>query len=582
MMDAIARSERVRGLLAGLIHGLLMYLAFPPIGLWGCALAAPLPLLLLLGPAVRHPGLVGLAAAVGTLPMWMFEHQWVMRVSGLGYWPLVAYCAGWTWAFIWIASGIGRRWRGARRLLWVVAVWTGLDYLRGSVIAGGYPWYFVSQPLIALPGVAEIASVVGQHGVTAMVVLMVVSLMMVAGGRDRRVGVRGVLGVSIAAGVLIWTGVLTGPSPTGKPVRIAVVQTNVPSDNKTGWTIPAQLRDFARISQLTREAAAANPDLIVWPETMLPGAPADPESVATARRHMIYRTYEDEAGVDRELGETFFADQVAVLQAEVDTPMLIGAMAADGLRFEHDGAKGLQVFSDGMFNSVLVVAGSRVQTKRYDKVHLTPFGETMPLISAWPWLEQRLLSLGAHGMRFDLSAGDQTRVLELELSGGVKVLVGTPICFESTVSRVCRALVRGRGGGGAELLINLTNDGWFGDSDRMREQHLLLARWRCAELGRPMVRAANTGLSAFIDARGNVIARGDDADAVGGAGARVEGILVAELTPAGGLTIFARLGDAAGLAGLIVSVLMWASVAVRKWKRGAARVETAFSSTAAP
>ena len=94
-----------------------------------------------------------------------------------------------------------------------------------------------------------------------------------------------------------------------------------------------------------------------------------------------------------------------------------------------------------------------------------------------------------------------------------------------------------------------------------------------------MVRAANTGVSAFIDARGNVIARGIEADA---AGARVEGILVAEVTPTGGLTVFARLGDAAGLASLIVSVLMWASVTVRKWKRGAARVETAFSSKAAP
>ena len=579
MKDAIARSERVRGLLAGLMYGLLMSLAFAPIGLWGCALAAPLPLLLLLGPAVKRPGLVGLAAAVGTLPMWLFEHQWVLRVSGLGYLPFVVFSAGWTWAFVWIAGGVGRRWHGARRMLWVVAVWTGLDYVRGTVVAGGYPWYFVSQPMIAAPGVAEIASVLGQYGVTAMVVLLVVSLMMVAGERDRTVGVRGVVGVSIAAGVLIWTGVLTGPSPTGKPIRIAVVQTNVASDNKVGWTIPAQLRDFARFSALTREAAGTEPDLIVWPETMLPGAPADPESVATARRERVSQPYKDDSGTEQMLDETFFADRLAALQGEVDTPMLVGAKAADGLRFEPVGEKGLRAVSDGMFNSVLFVAGSRVQKKRYDKVHLTPFGETMPFISACPWLERRLLSLGAHGMLFDLSAGDRARVLELKLADGVEVRVGTPICFESTVSRVCRAMVRGRGGRGAGLLITLTNDGWFGDYDRMREQHLLLARWRCAELGRPMVRAANTGVSAFIDARGVVIARGVGADAVG---ARVEGILVGELAPTGGMTIFARLGDAAGLAGLVVGVLMWASVAVRKWKRSAARVETAFSSTAAP
>ncbi len=587
------RELRVRALVAGLGYALLMFLAFAPMGWWVCALAAPVPLILAMQLRTKRPGLLGVAAAVGTLPFWFYEQAWIMDVSAMGYLPLVLFGAMWTWLLVWLGCAARRRAPGLQRMVWIAGLWTGLVYFRGAVLGGGYPWYFVAQPLIDAPGVPEIASIVGQYGVTLILVFAAAAAVLGTDEKQRKTAKRVLLGVLLTIGAIVWTGVLARPGRSGRPVQIAIVQTNVPSDNKVGWTIPAQLADFARFADLTRIAAAGEPDLIVWPETMLPGGPADPDSVFAAQQRGIYITYQDDNGQDQRLPQGHFAQAIESLQREVGVTMLVGAKAADGLRYVAT-EQGVTVEDDGRYNSVLVVANGRIADRRYDKVHLTPFGEKMPFVSMWPWLERRLLVLGANGMLFDLAAGRRVRVLALELGGDKRLVAGTPICFESTVSGISRAMVRGRGGnsgensdengagegagemggemagkmGGerADMLFNLTNDGWFGDSDRSRAQHLLLARWRSAELARPTVRAANTGVSAFIGTRGEILASGVEGDPGKG---RVEGVLTQMMVPVSGLTIFARIGDVAGWASMVGMVVMWGGSIARKKKRGA-------------
>jgi apolipoprotein N-acyltransferase len=559
------RELRLRAFVAGLAYALLMFLAFAPMQLWVCALAAPLPLVMAMQLRSKRPCMVGLAAAAGTLPFWFFEQYWITRVSAMGYVPVVLFGAMWTWFAVWLGCAVRRKSPGPLRMVWIALVWTGLDYFRGAVFGGGYPWYFVSQPLIDAPGVPEIASIVGQYGVTLMLVFGATAVVQAADERQRKAAMRVLLGVVLTAGAFVWTGVLARPGPSGRPVRIAMVQTNVPSDNKVGWTIPSQLADFERFSELTRIAAKGEPDLIVWPETMLPGGPADPASVATARQRGIYLTYKDENGQEQQLLEGHFAGAIESLQGEVGAVMLIGAKAAHGLRYVAT-EEGVAVEDDGLYNSALVVANGRIEDRRYDKVHLTPFGETMPFVSVWPWLESKLLALGANGMLFDLSEGRRTTVLEIDLGGDKRIVAGTPICFESTVSGISRSMARGRGGVRANMLFNLTNDGWFGNSDRTRSQHLLLARWRSAELAKPTVRAANTGISAFIGTRGEILESGVKGDA---GASRVEGVLTREMVPVSGLTIFSRFGDVAGWASLVGLVVMFAGSVARKKKRGA-------------
>ena len=121
--------------------------------------------------------------------------------------------------------------------------------------------------------------------------------------------------------------------------------------------------------------------------------------------------------------------------------------------------------------------------------------------------------------------------------------MATPICFEATAADVCRMLVFGNGRRRADLLVNVTNDGWFGDFDPGRWQHLQLARWRCVELATPMVRAANTGVSCVIDARGRVLRKRVD----GSFGTvRVEGVMTADVPLCSDLPLTARIGDAPG------------------------------------
>jgi apolipoprotein N-acyltransferase len=134
----------------------------------------------------------------------------------------------------------------------------------------------------------------------------------------------------------------------------------------------------------------------------------------------------------------------------------------------------------------------------------------MPGIERWKSVQDWLLNqgIGATGMRFDLSRGVPSReatLFELQASDGRLVTVATPICFEGTSARVCRELLGTGGQRRADILIGVTNDGWFGRWPVGREAHLELTRWRCLEGWTPMVRVANTGISASIDTHGRVV-----------------------------------------------------------------------------
>jgi apolipoprotein N-acyltransferase len=291
---------------------------------------------------------------------------------------------------------------------------------------------------------------------------------------------------------------------------------------------------------------------------MLPGGPHDEESVQATVNAGIYRLYERD-GQQHRLAGDFFSVAVRDLQERVGVPLLVGAETARGLTYAPDGSGGVRVSADSRHNSALLFQDGRITGERYDKLHLTPFGEVMPLISRWDWLERQLLALGAGGMTFDLAPGPGPRVIEVVLpeEAGEEeeraVRIATPICFEATMSRICRRLVFDRGKRRADLMINLTNDGWFGGFDAGRRQHMQLARWRCLELSTPMIRAANTGISAFIDANGRVLASGIDAE---GRDARVAGVLSGSIPTGFRSNTYAVIGDLVGWVALLLSVLL--------------------------
>ena len=526
----------------GLLHAAAMLCAFPPVGLWPLAFVAVLPLVwVVIGESAGEPPHVAgrswhpkrwwgalrmpVSVSLGVLPLWAYEEVWVMNVSSAGYWPMIAILAAFSGLFVWMLRRATMRWPRTPLALLVPVMWAGVELFRGSVAFTGYPWMLLAHPLIEAPVLARPAALLGTYLVSFLVAALAGALADWVLGRPRPAA------IGAGAAAVVW-GIAATVAPIGGsgpgPFRIAVVQTNIAQDNKMEWKPEQRLADFARFAELTRQAAAASPRpaLIVWPETMFPGLALDPAMA----EHLERRAAEGRVGAEYRPMVPLYRELLR-LQQEVGIAMLVGAVGLE----DNPSPRGPDVLE---YNSVFLIDGGRVRPTRYDKQWLTPFGESMPYIELWPWLKQKLLDLGAHGMEFNLTPGKESRVFAITTPAG-PVVIGTPICFEATMARINRGLARASPDT-PRALVNMTNDGWFGAFDTGRRQHLQSARWRCVELGIPMVRAANTGISAAIDGRGGVLKSGVE----GHQGeSRVDGVLLADIQPARPSTVYARVGD---------------------------------------
>ena len=528
MLDP-ARRPFVSGLTAGLLHAGLMALAFPRVGLWPMCLVAALPLMIVAVRAkgVPRPGRVALGAGLGSLPFWLLTHSYIWHISDAGLPVLLVYLSLWPALFVWIVERLpapDRRWA---RAAVPAAVWVCLEALRGQWVWEGYPWYLVGQPLID-SSFTLVGATTGIYGAsTFAAAFSAVGTLVLTHPRTplERWRPRTLGAMLLCIGVLLLPFRPGDGASTGTPttVHLGVVQTNVPQSNKMFGTLDDIIRDFSTALRLTSEAAHADPkpDLIVWPETSFPGTSLSPEVIEAERASGLgYR--------ERNYPLTGWHDELVRLQDALGIPMLVGAHAIEGFKITDNGT-GPRFEQERNYNSAFLISRGAVQTDRSDKVHLTPFGETMPHISHWKWLERRLLALGAAGMEFNLASG-VGKPIEFRAgpAPGTPVRLAAPICFEATMPAVVRSIVYPPDSATppAGIIINLTNDGWFGGSITARLNHLLAARWRCVELGVPMVRCANTGTSCLIDAGGRVLQLGPNSPPEPGAAPAVRGALV--------------------------------------------------------
>ncbi|MGD9688112.1 MAG: apolipoprotein N-acyltransferase [Phycisphaerales bacterium] len=490
-------------------HALLAGLSFEPIGWWPMALAALVPVFLAALRSSGRPARAGLLVSLGVLPLWVYEQVWLIDVAGLWYVLLAVYLAAYPGVLVWFAGAwtnrAGRA--GGLPMALVLALgWTALEMLRGEVIWGGYAWFFASDPLVNLPLLAAPAALCGAYFVLFLLALAAAGAAQAwtGHGRARRWGI-----AAVAASAGLWAGLAviarSFPSPHRVSVRVALVQTNLSTSNKERWDFAQRVQDFERMAALTREAAATSPapDLIVWPETMFPGLSLNEDAVAIERA----------SGFPAE-----FHARLTALQASTGIPMLVGGLAREGLKLSRkEGEAGARIEQERVFNSVCMVRDGRVETRRYDKMELMAFGEVVPYVWRWKGLQQMIANLGAEGWSFDLAWGREPTSFTLTLRdepGRASDTIGiaTPICFEGTMPRVSRMLARSATSAGPGLarpgvLINVTNDGWFGRWRGGREQHLLTMRWRAIETGLPVARCANTGISALILPDGTVSAK---------------------------------------------------------------------------
>ncbi|MBX3376818.1 MAG: apolipoprotein N-acyltransferase [Phycisphaeraceae bacterium] len=545
---------------AGLAHALAMLLAFPPFDLWRMAVAAPMPLVWAAwrrGVDLREQGRRGVRGRavwmvpLGVAPFHLYSHQWMLDVTAIGFPVFIVAMSMMSGLFVWAGSNVMARWPRLPLCVAAPLVWTGLEVMRGEVVFSGYPWMLAAHPLIGAPWVPGTAALLGTYYAGFLVLVLaalVVDLTLTRMKPVAGLGVVGLLAGAVGLGVALWPG-----ESEEAEFTVGVVQSNIPQSNKLEWKFEDRWRDMGAFGSLTKRAAGGA-DVVVWPETMFPGLTLSESGLAAERAAGLAFRVPREVDPRGEVPSTEFAQRLVSLAQDIGKPMLVGAVGFEGLSIVEDAKDGLRFDYAKRFNSVFLLkrdAGGFegwIDPRPYSKIDLTPFGETMPGIRHWPWLQKQLTALGAGGLVLDLSSGDGPRVFDI---GGVGVV--TPVCFEATKPALCRKLVNAAAGRPA-VMVNLTNDGWFAGFRPGRLQHLQIARWRCVELGVPMVRAANTGISAAIDSRGRVTASGVD----GRPGAwNEEGVLTAKVRPNRARTLYARVGDVFGWTVLCMALVAW-------------------------
>jgi apolipoprotein N-acyltransferase len=482
-MTALAQSFTIlwgwRRLAAAFGFGALAAASMQPLLLWPVLLISmPVLIWLLDGIAVERSSL-SIAALRAFLTGWSFgfgyflvslywigqaflvdaeTYAWMMPVAvaalpaGMAlYWGVAAALAALLWT------------QGLRRLFLFAALLSIAEWLRGHLFTG-FPWNALGYAAEPVDGIAQLAAFVGIWGLTFLVVLWM-SLPALFGEGRLSLAARLVAIVITLSPLPLWA---VGAARLGNAdasfvpgVMVRIVQPNVPQSDK--WRSENAYPMFSDLLSMSSGQAVAGtadksaPTHVIWPESSVPflidEQPAALNAIAAA-----------------------LSD---------DTMVLMGSLR----RSPAEGASG----KARVYNSLFVIDGGGAIRAYYDKTHLVPYGEYLPVED---WLEplgfRRLVPLPG-----SFEAGEGPATLPLGSAPPVSPL----ICYEAIFpGRV--ASERERPG----WLLNITNDGWFGESSGPY-QHLAQARFRSIEEGLPLLRAANTGISAVIDAHGRIIRR---------------------------------------------------------------------------
>ena len=344
---------------------------------------------------------------------------------------------------------------------WLAAsAWVLLDWAQSWILTG-FPWQQIGYSQHRNLTVLQFASVAGIYGLSFAVILVnaAVAQAILVPRRLRFCAGPVLIGIAglVAYGNLRLATVRSEPSATTH-ARVAVIQGSIPQDAK--WKADRQRRTTDHYIELTRSFLAENPgasyDLIVFPETALPYYLTDP----------VFEEYRE---------------RVSGLARQLDTPILVGSL---------EGRSGVP--GHPIYNRAFLMDRRGDLIDFADKVHLVPFGEYLPLPQLFSYLDQ----LTAESGRF--THGDSHRALALPEG---ELLLGIFICYESIFPGITRTLALD----GANLLINTTNDAWFGYTSAPY-QHMAMAAVRAVECGLPLVRAANTGISGAVAPSGKVLA----------------------------------------------------------------------------
>jgi apolipoprotein N-acyltransferase len=474
--------------LTAIASAICTLLSSAPFGFGLAAFAAPM-FLLLIALHAKSTRCAVLLIYVVQIPLWLWLHSWVAEVAFAGWIGLGLYLSAWAPLFVLLI----RRVHANAKISLVLSapiIWVGLECLRGIIIFDGYPWYLAGTGIVDWP-IVSIASAGSVWSASFLVVAIAAAL-----ATAKQVKRWTWMSLTIVCLFFFFQGIQVDKQ-MGAQIEVAVIQTNVHQDNKVAWDWERQLVDVSGAIEMTIDSVLGGPvipSLVVWPETMLPGSGFEVSPID-------FSPWED-----RFVPDWIWPEKIREVAKQLDTPILLGSQTHIDVEIKKD-ERGLWPDASSIFNSAVLVFPSG-ETQRYDKIFLTPFGEKIPYVHLFTIVQNWVRETFGAAMLFDLDPGGNPNRFTLACEGPhntvSEITFATPICFEDTVPFVVRDLIWVEGKRKAGALINLSNDGWFGNNDGARLQHIREARMRCIENMTPMVRAVNTGLSCSIDSRGNI------------------------------------------------------------------------------
>ena len=360
-------------------------------------------------------------------------------------------------AFVYTARG------PVRCLVMFPLVWVTLEYIR-SFLFSGFPWEYLGYSQFRSLPLIQIADISGVYGLSLVIALanaaVFLTLLHLSRFKWQESEVAGKLVIAslllAAAGVgLTWSygtwraGRIDQQISRAPKARVSVVQGNI--DQATKWDPAFQFSTIEKYFRLSRTGKAQTSDLIVWPESATP----------------FFLLY------DKKPSEMVFKGI-----EKAGTDFLIGSPS---LMHRKDATL--------YFNSAYLIAPQKKEMQKYDKAHLVPYGEYVPFKKWLPFLGKIVAQVG------DFRAGKKGHTLTWE-----KGALGIQICYEIIFPNLSRAMAKN----GAVLLVNITNDAWFGTTSGPY-QHFSMTIFRAVENRRSLARSANTGISGFVDPVGRIL-----------------------------------------------------------------------------
>lgn len=443
-----------RRLITAAFSGLLLAAAFPRPDLFPLAWFALIPLLLVMP---KRPFASGFTAGAFFFAATLYWLNIVMTTYGglqlifslLAYLFLVAYLA----AYFGVATWLACRLEASLKLPYLVTLpilWVALEYLRGILLTG-FPWALLGYSQQNFSAAIQSADVTGVYGVSFLLVAVNCALAWVITAPRKKLAWLGVGATLIMTLTHIGYGLWQNAQPLeqrAEQLRVSLIQGDIGQAVK--WRPENRQNSIDVYQRLSIQAMQQSSDLLIWPEAATPFF------------------FQDDSKLSQ---------RVRKLTVELKVPLLFGSPAYEPLpggRYKY-------------FNSAFLLSADGLVLGRSDKIHLVPFGEYVPFGRLLTFINKLVVGVG------DFSPG---HVAPLMLNGNK---IGVLICYEAIFPQLSRNYVRK----GSRLLVNLTNDAWFGQSSAPY-QHLAMARFRAIENRIWMARAANTGVSALISPTGRI------------------------------------------------------------------------------